>query len=373
MALEYNFILFLLFMASCYKLYLDPTPITSKGYYVFIVVLMALVGGLRYKVGPDWPGYLYGYDYIQQSSIFDFFTTVNLVGFERGYVLLNYIVGLFGTEVWLFQLVLISLSLYLKTSTIFKYNQFAYLPLLFYFMPLFFFEDVIQIRQGFATGICVYSVRYIIDKKLWFFLLTVLLAYQFHKTALIFLPAYFIVNSKIDFTVLCLLTGFFILTAPLGLSKGIVPLLSLLPIDAVENGYNAYQGTGYTDAAGFSFNDIVKVSTFFVMILYNKQVCEKDTTYTVFRDLYLVSLCLYYFFRMEAIYSIRLSGYYAFFFGFVVAKIVYSQLNQKVSYLILTMIVLLYLSLLTFRFRSLQERSFGVYPNVLYNKIEPHD
>src|SRR5699024_5819934 len=52
------------------------------------------------------------------------------------------------------------------------------------------------VRQILAVSIIMLSIKPMLDKKIWKYLLTILFASCFHFTSLVFLPSYWIVNSK---------------------------------------------------------------------------------------------------------------------------------------------------------------------------------
>ena len=92
------------------------------------------------------------------------------------------------------------IAMSLKFKTIYDNVEFPALALLFYFMPIMFFEDSGQMRQGIGIAICVYSFKYIKSRELWKYVVMMYFALAFHKTSIVFVPAYWLVripmNSK---------------------------------------------------------------------------------------------------------------------------------------------------------------------------------
>lgn len=64
------------------------------------------------------------------------------------------------------------------------------------FLGLWFFFTFTYLRQVMGATIAWLSIRYIVDRKLWKFLLIWFIAYKFHNSALIFLPLYFLPIKK---------------------------------------------------------------------------------------------------------------------------------------------------------------------------------
>ena len=65
----------------------------------------------------------------------------------------------------------------------------------FYFTTLYLFESMNLMRQAIAFSLLLYSTTYIHKSDKVKFIITVLAAFLFHKSALFFLPFYFFVNK----------------------------------------------------------------------------------------------------------------------------------------------------------------------------------
>ncbi len=371
---EYLFPIILIFIGVLGETFFNLK--ISKTYYYFIVFWIVLVAGFRYAVGPDWPGYYFGYNILKDSSNSDILQLSDSLGFEVGYVFISWLVSRTGYQIWAFNLIFAGISILLKTSTILKYSKFYLIGLLLYYLPLYFFEDIIQIRQGFATGVTIFSIRYIISKEKWKFLVCILLAYQFHHSAFIFLPAYWIANIKLEYKYVIIIVLFFVITSPFDLSKNIRPIMDLLPIKGVQDGYNSYVDSGFTGSITYSFADVVKLSFFILTIIFNN-ICEpnnKDNSYKIVRNLYAFSILLYFFFHGEGIFAIRLSGYYAStVFLIIPITLYYIREYSNKNFVLVLSIFIIYIVIFYFRFQFLNGNMFEDYTNFIYNKINKID
>ena len=96
----------------------------------------------------------------------------------------------------------------------------------------------------------------------------------------------------------------------------------------------------------FGLNDIVKVLYIILIIVYDKQACQKVYYYEYMRNLGVFGLCLFYIMRGNAIFAIRLPGAYMFFLTmFVMPSIVFaiSDSVKKIIHLgCITYLVLMY-------------------------------
>lgn len=162
-------------------------------------LLMVIAVGFRINVGADYPVYkqlftdfsvYVNYSDVWQKAIFG----NNQLEIEWLFVLINKVVFNLGFPFYIVTFIMAVITMSLKFSTIYQNVEFPALALLFYFMPIMFFEDSGQMRQGIGIAISVYSFKYIKSRELWKFLVMIYLALAFHKTSIVFLPAYWLVR-----------------------------------------------------------------------------------------------------------------------------------------------------------------------------------
>lgn len=169
----------------------------QKNFLIISGTMIALIMGLRY---PDYEVVydlrLY-YDFYNQIINTTSWTEIFLISrFEPGYVILN---KLLATIVPWAQFILIFeavFCVYCVSRFIYKNSEYPFQAILFYICLGTMGFQLTAFRQAFAMSICLLSVEFIKEKKIFRFLLTVLLAMSFHKTALVFFPFYFIANRK---------------------------------------------------------------------------------------------------------------------------------------------------------------------------------
>ena len=117
---------------------------------------------------------------------------------EIGYVYFNKFVTLFtSNSQWLFILVAIFLSVAIGVF-VYKNAKDPFLAILFFVTLGLFQFSMSGIRQTIAVSITLLSMELIKKRKLFWFLALILLATQFHKSAIFFLPAYFIANREVS-------------------------------------------------------------------------------------------------------------------------------------------------------------------------------
>lgn len=162
---------------------------SDLGIYIS-VILLALFAGLRNRsVGTDTNNYVYYF----QNRVGGIFATSSI---EKGFLFLESFARIVSTTYWSFltiiALVCIISYTYLikKVSSNISVSFFLYLTLGSY---LFFFNGA---RQGIAASVFAVALVFLMKRNLKWYLFWVLMASLFHRTVLIMLPFYFILQFK---------------------------------------------------------------------------------------------------------------------------------------------------------------------------------
>ena len=156
-------------------------------------------------VGVDTQGYVYKFKYIFPIMDYEQFMDYR---FEIGFKILTKIISVFTENEHIYLFIIALLSIIPVALLIYKHSKLPFLSFSLYVSLNYYAFTFSGLRQAIAYGIIFISYNYICEKKIMKFALSVILASFFHKSALIFLPAYFFSNLKINkFT----LFGIFIL------------------------------------------------------------------------------------------------------------------------------------------------------------------
>lgn len=186
-------------------------------YLSFLIPM--LIGGLRYYVGTDYGMYVEMYNYNSY---------VNL-----GFSIIKKISSYFGGVNALFFiynfLTLLFVFLGLKNIDK-KARPIAYLCYLF----VSYTYSFNIIRQALAIAIVFYAYKYVINKDFKRWLIFILLAYVFHSTSLLFLPFYFLINTKSN------KLRFLIVILTMVLSYNYINIINYLSNTSLFNHYGLY-------------------------------------------------------------------------------------------------------------------------------------
>ncbi|WP_048727054.1 EpsG family protein [Carnobacterium sp. 1290_CSPC] len=153
----------------------------KKLYLLIIFLILALISGLRDKsVGLDTYNYTdLFFKYIDTNKLTTSFQNIRL---EKGYILLNYIIGIFTDNA---QAVLMISSLFINYSfarLIYKYSNNVAISTVIYI--IFFYQSTMNtMRQYIALSIFFFGIDYLLKNEKLKYLLIVVLASQFHSSA----------------------------------------------------------------------------------------------------------------------------------------------------------------------------------------------
>lgn len=348
-----------LFVFMAVSSYLELYVLKKKTPFFLIIagVLMIIFSGFRYFVGADYPIYRNLYSgfslYTTYKDVLDkalFIPTSEQI--EWIYVLLNKILFDIGSPFYMVTFVMVLMSISLKFTTIYQNLAYPVLGAFMYFMPLYFFEDSGQIRQGMGVAICVFSYRYIKARNLPMFLLMMYIALGFHKTAVAFFPAYWVVKIPMNKARIIAVIVIAILLSPFEVYRIFGSLIDNIGSQDVSDGFSGYvNDSQFGQSVAFGLADIIKIFFIYILYKFDEDGCREVEYYEYMRNLAVFGLFLFYIFRGNRIFAIRLPGAYMFFMSvFVVPSIVYAAKTRVQRFLHTTFMV--YLFLMYFNFSS---------------------
>lgn len=153
-------------------------------------ILFVLVIGLRFEVGMDWGNYL-GHLYLAQDlRVAEIFSEL-----EPAYWLLNWVASRLGVGVWLVNLVCAAIFV----SGLMAFCRQLPSPWIGLLVSIPYLAIVVSMnytRQGVAIGIILWALVALQEERLRRFVLLVVLAALFHKTAVILLPLGILASSR---------------------------------------------------------------------------------------------------------------------------------------------------------------------------------
>ena len=163
-------------------------------YWGCATALIVLSAVRDFTVGADTLNYCQGYQHIQQLS----FENAMKFGWEQGYVTINWLLSRFFDDertllVFMATFILIPIFVWIKRE-----STSPLLSLIVFVGMGMWNSSMFILRQWCAMAILTFSYKYIKERRFAPFILLVLIAMMFHRTAAIFILAYFIEGVSIN-------------------------------------------------------------------------------------------------------------------------------------------------------------------------------
>lgn len=177
---------------------------SHKKYIIYMMILLTLQSGLRnVAVGSDTYSYYLQFIEVSNTSwdnlldkIFLFFSEG--VGKDPGYFFLLKIIQVFIPNYQLYLTALAAFFFFALGRLLYRYTNNNYEVLLgiaLYQCLYYSFFSITGLRQTFATAFLLLAVPYVLDRKFIKFICLVIIASTQHKSALLFIPYYFLLIS----------------------------------------------------------------------------------------------------------------------------------------------------------------------------------
>lgn len=226
----YLYILFIILLTGSFlEVFDSKRQRVARIIYYLVFSILFLLSFLRWERGTDWGGY---YDYFTHIYDLDFSSN-----FENGFILLNYGVHTLSGSYTVLLFVMAALQYFLISKSIRYLSVYPVMSLLCYFAVTK--GGIFFVRQYIALAILMYAVRFVIERKVYRFLLMVILACMIHRTAILFVPVYFLFDRKIKirYYVMALLV---LIPVAIHVSKVFDSLSTGLVNSIIENKINNY-------------------------------------------------------------------------------------------------------------------------------------
>ena len=297
-------------------------------------LLLILFAALRSEnVGTDLKNYKNFYELVNYFSLAKLLTL-----FEPGYALYSFVLFTISKGSFQFLLIVTSILTLIGPYYFIKENSNNYfLSVIVYICLSFYIFTFSGLRQSIALSILLLSLRFVKDKKFYRYILLVFLAFCFHKSAIIFLPAYFL--NKIEFKnkqfPFLLILGFVVFIS----RYFIVSKLTMFFYDNYATLNN--MGGGYQLLTIF-------IVIFMLLTMFKKRVLESNENNNLWYNMFYVGILIQIIATVEGNAN-RAACYYTLPLILLIPYFVNTfQLKQRkmVSFIIYTaMIVLFVLSL----------------------------
>lgn len=304
--------IFLFFVVSTYAQSIVNKNTRLNVLYMLFFIL-ALIAGSRGLEFSDTSAYTYAfqneaptlanYSILSKSMYYD----------ESGFFLLAVLVKTFTSSPRVYLMTVALVTMFIMCINDKKYSIFPFVGLCVYVARFYMGRDFIQIRASLSYAILFWAIQYIYEKKMALYFLWVFIAYQFHHSAVVAIPLYFLCNW-IDLKKWHIVVGLIIAFIIGGLYSDVVRMYvednaSDLNIsgDYVTGGTEAYvEGKGLLNPLIYFQCAILLLYTY-----YEELLAPQNKYYYVLRTGYFYSTLILIIFCTYAVLSGRTATIYA--------------------------------------------------------------
>jgi hypothetical protein len=352
----YTLVTLLIIALIIHELTLNKNKTLNKKNGLFLIyIVLVMIVGLRNEVGDDWHSYINFYNDHEQSK-----------RVEIGYRLINDFFSDIGIPYNIFLILINSLSIYLILKFIYLNSKLKQIAILIYFYEIYFYYNLSGIRQAIAISLICFGFRYAYKRELLKFVIIVLLAASFHKSALVSFVIFFIPRNKINIYYLFLSYKFYLLIIVISLI--IYTYDDLLPIASQVSFFKnvAYYITQHYKLDGIYqayFIGIMKrLIPVFIYIFYNKYL-PKNSIVNYFFNIYIFGLLIFAVtYTISPDIGTRLSVYFTIFEILIISNLVYFVQNYRNKIVILS----IYLLIVSYKINDYIYRDSYLYNIILF-------
>lgn len=288
-------------------------------YLTIASIILASLTGFRGKyVGADTSSYIANFHNMRRIP-FSVAISEKTGRMETGYKFLTRFIGIFTDSEVVFLCVCaaifaVCLWIYINTN-----SKNKFMSIMLYFTVQGFTFQTTAMRQALAMAIVLLSTEYIKQRKFWKFLIIVIFASFFHKSALSIIPMYFLAYFKIDFKnfILYVIGGITLIV----FRSPVMVLLSKLIND-----------DRYLDKTGFEggaiFVVLMYIITLVVTYIFHESFVKNDKNNILFFNMTFISLIIYLMRYFVQIIE-RVSFYYQFGLMILLPNVIESIPDKK--------------------------------------------
>lgn len=327
-------------------IFLEDKSLNRKAFWVPLFLLGSFAGIRGYTVGSDTPSYVSKFINEIDPQYFDYIEEDREYGYQFfEYILLNFTHNYFWLLFISSIIVVYSYLIFFKThSKDYFLSVFIFLTFNFY---TFFFNGL---RQGMGMAISVLATPYLIERRFFKFVSIIFFASLFHKSALIMVLFYFIVNFKIKLEYKMI--GIFLCS--LGLSGLVVQYLG-----SVNDRYSSYAETS-ENAGGYLTLGLYLIIGLFIYVCMKKYKIYEN----YFIKLVHLYLCGVIFIIPVAMLGASASGpqrllYYFVWPVAVLIPYIFNRINNQYLYILFFLLAIIYFYIFTSNYANLTPYSLN--------------
>lgn len=270
----------------------DVVPVKNRFVVtVPFITLMFMMAAFRDRLGgTDYE--MYELFYMKVVGLGDYFRGLyepfyRVKSFEEGFVIFSSIVRSIdfthGPFLFMFIIALVTFSIFIPSLK--EYTPYVYIAILFYMYKAYFWHDFTLLRQAISIALFTFSIRYVMRKQYWKYIVLNLIGISMHHSAIILLPLCFFLNYRFSIRTIIItmvvaiflsITGRYLLELSMNLA-GAIGMGDRLASYAM--------GKGTINPLNFIEIFIILFCTLFYRSYYE----EKEPYFNIFLNLFIIS------------------------------------------------------------------------------------
>ena len=263
--------------------------------YVTEVIILILFSGTRYDFGRDY--------FVYKEAFYNLnFQNYTEYLFEPLFTLLCILFRDFGFN--FFVLTVASVNIISKTRLFYKQSPFPLLSLFTYYSLSVILYEMGQMRQALAMIMAFYAFDYCKKQNLKGFLLSIIVAFGLHYSAIILLPCYWISKLHISRKWILIFSTILFLLASVNLSSLILEAANMVQINHIALKITEYAGRN--TSLGINASLFLR---FFILFGFVYAI-KNDKQYDYLAMLYLYGILLYTIFNTAPEIAMRTASYF---------------------------------------------------------------
>lgn len=301
-------------------IYSDKEKLNSnRNNQIFLIVIgfiLIFIAGFRGDFTADYNNYVNLFNYYNKFNFNQIFSVH--FGQEIGYIILNKLIGIFTNNSLYIILITSTLTIYLFLKEFKRYSVNLWMSVLLFVTIGAYYTSFNLIRQILAVAIIFSGSKYIYEKKFIKYSIYILIASLFHKTALIMIIFYFILNYKFN------------------IKKLIIILISLIfcmnyldkIILFIQKYFYSYYTEGKYGMTGFNYKNVILPISILIFVLIHYYKLDLNNNKT---NIWINAIVFFAFFSLLGL-KIQMVQRVADFFGpyaLLIIPLIISKIKNK--------------------------------------------
>ena len=279
------------------------------------------------------------------NNYFMIFRTEKMGRTEIGFTLIVHWVRTWSKEPLLLFGIFAALSIMIKMWAICKMSPFIWTSVMIYISNIFILHDMIQIRCAIASGLLLWAIKYINERKLWKFLIISSLALLFHNSAITIFPLWFLSTKRFQKkTFICLIPLSYVLALSGHLFGNYAQFIE---IQSYQHLWKIYHSTiGNDEVNIFNTIQLLRCSICLFILYHINMIAKYNSLIILLVKIYTISLVSLILLSDIPVIAFRISELYQVIEILLIPMFIYIYRNQYVSGRVISFIIALCILLL---------------------------